>query len=405
MLSLGDVFENVMDHGATGDGHTNDLVAIQTAINRGRPLLFPAGTYLLQATEIWRFLDFRTAGQRALFLPGSSLKAEAPDVWIRISAPDQVFRGMTLDPNVLPVTSDTWTAHDPILEITGADNLVMEDFYTHSGADTTQVRVSNTQGITFRNSWIHGSWSKDAPSAVIGLDIAENVSGLRFLHSAITEQNVALIISAETSDLTFIYSTFESGGEIAVSLRSGRVDGLLMQACHFEGKLSRLVHVEVQESATLSGALFAGCSLGELKNPVDDAEVRRVFRIAGTIEGMVVKGGSHVATDRVNDYVWEFVPGCRVRNCEDRFNFWDHVTVVAGTDLRTQWSTEDSTLTLQAPSVRFTAGKVGFFGATPVARQRYVVPASVNRTLAHGKELQVLATLIRDLGLLGILEV
>lgn len=399
MFSLGDAFANVMDYGAKGDGHANDLVDIQTAINTGRPLLFPAGTYLLQATEMWRFLDFRTAGQRALFLPGSSLMAKAPDVWIRISAPDQVFRGMTLNPGVFQQPDNTFIAHDPILEITGADNLVLDDFYTQTGATTTQVRVSNTAGITFRNSWIHGSGA-----AAIGLDIAENVSGLRFLHSAITEQLNALIITADTSDLTFIDSTFESGGEIAVSLRNGRTDGLLMQGCHFEGN-DRLVHFEVQESATLGGALFAGCEFGALQTPASDAS-SRVFRIAGTIEGMVVKGCCHWAGNNANEFVWEFVPGCRVRNCEDQFNLWDYVTVVSGTDLRTQWSTEDLGLTLGAPSVRFTAGKVGFFGATPVARPgRYSVPRSLTRHLTHGNEMEVLARLIRDLAALGILTV
>lgn len=405
MGKLGSAFANVKDYGATGLGRGhNDMRAIQRAIDSGRNLLFPAGTYQLAGLRGAEALVFRTPGQRALFLQGSRLAPQAPDTWIRITAPDQVFRGMFLDPGVVQYEPDgPFYAHDPILEITGADNLVIEDLYTHSGANTTQVRVSNTAGVTFRNSWITGSWDPEAPSSTIGLEIAENVSGLRLSHCGITEMMTALVVSADTSDLTFTDSTFESGGEVAVSLRSGRTDGLLMQGCHFEGT-DRLVHLELQDSATLAGALFAGCEFGVLRTPVSPAS-SSVFRIAGTVEGMVVKGCYRGAGGNPTEYVWEFVAGCRVRNCEDRFNHWDKVTIVAGADLRTQWSNDGSALALKAPSVRFTAEKVGFFGAAPVARERYFVPAYTNRTLVHGNEVPVLATLIRDLAALGLLRV
>lgn len=51
---------SVKDFGAVGDGLTNDTVAIQTAINSGKSLFFPDGTYLAsgltQSTDNQRFL-------------------------------------------------------------------------------------------------------------------------------------------------------------------------------------------------------------------------------------------------------------------------------------------------------------------------------------------------------------
>lgn len=38
---------NVQDYGATGDGVTNDTTAVQTALDTGLPIHFPAGTYLI----------------------------------------------------------------------------------------------------------------------------------------------------------------------------------------------------------------------------------------------------------------------------------------------------------------------------------------------------------------------
>lgn len=52
-------FVSVKDFGAVGDGLTNDTAALQTAINTGFPLRFPAGTYraanLTQSTNFQRF--------------------------------------------------------------------------------------------------------------------------------------------------------------------------------------------------------------------------------------------------------------------------------------------------------------------------------------------------------------
>ena len=52
-------YVSVKDFGAVGDGVTNDTAAIQAAINSGKPIVFPAGTYasgpLTQSTNFQRF--------------------------------------------------------------------------------------------------------------------------------------------------------------------------------------------------------------------------------------------------------------------------------------------------------------------------------------------------------------
>lgn len=50
---------SVKDYGAVGDGVTNDTAAIQAAINTGKTIFFPQGSYIITAA-----LTVSTAGQR-----------------------------------------------------------------------------------------------------------------------------------------------------------------------------------------------------------------------------------------------------------------------------------------------------------------------------------------------------
>ena len=43
-------WRNVKDYGAVGNGSTNDLTAIQNALNAGGKIFFPNGTYKVNGT-------------------------------------------------------------------------------------------------------------------------------------------------------------------------------------------------------------------------------------------------------------------------------------------------------------------------------------------------------------------
>lgn len=71
--TAGQPFLNVLAHGVTGDGSTNDRAAIQTLLDTGEHLFFPPGTYNIGST-----LNLTTSGQQIFGMgQNSTIKATA----------------------------------------------------------------------------------------------------------------------------------------------------------------------------------------------------------------------------------------------------------------------------------------------------------------------------------------
>jgi hypothetical protein len=143
----------------------------------------------------------------------------------------------------------------------------------------------------------------------------------------------------------------------------------------------------------------------------------RVFVIAGEWSGVNVSGcfhngGKDPTTNA--DYtaeisaVYEIQATATVTNSSDRFNHWDHVAVVAGDGAALLARLDhdyDHGLQFHAAALRVEAEKIGFFGATPVARgAAYTVPDVNLRILTSANARRVLATLLADLAQLGLVN-
>jgi Pectate lyase superfamily protein len=166
---------NVMDYGATGDGVTDDRVAVQAALTAGAggDVYFPDGTYLLaRGPGFWCVTVPADTSLRGQSRDGTVLK-QAGGVagsvrLLEIDHPDVLVHRMTLDGNKTEQTADE---HRAGIFASGAVRLVVSDvtarnftgdgFYVYAGAnDTSWINVSSTgnvrNGITFGGGSVGG---------------------------------------------------------------------------------------------------------------------------------------------------------------------------------------------------------------------------------------------------------
>ena len=95
-VGRGELSVNVKDHGATGDGTTDDRAAILaaiTAVATGGEVYFPPGTYAV--TSAWTVSkSVRLRGRSATIKPtGATVSGN----WLLVTASDVIFEGLTFD--------------------------------------------------------------------------------------------------------------------------------------------------------------------------------------------------------------------------------------------------------------------------------------------------------------------
>ena len=150
--------------------------------------------------------------------------------------------------------------------------------------------------------------------------------------------------------------------------------------------------------------------------PVQDLLARCIFRVRGSIVGVVVSGCCSQEAEGRED-VWNIpdVPATLTelnRTC-DMFNSWAEANLATGARanlLVRLWAARDGELTVTADSVAFGATKaIGFFGTGPFepSWKKYSfngTEAVGDRNLRRAGPELVLAQLLLDLGNLGLIR-
>jgi hypothetical protein len=153
---------NVRDFGATGNGVTDDRVAVQAALDAGagHEVYFPAGTYLMshQPGAFWcikvaagtQLLGADRAGTKLIMAPGQP--ASVPLIRVE-DAPDVTISTMTLDgakatQTVDPQRHGVFTKHSPRLSLrhVTAQNFSGDGFYIYDGSDDATAQDVRSTG-------------------------------------------------------------------------------------------------------------------------------------------------------------------------------------------------------------------------------------------------------------------
>ncbi len=133
-----------------------------------------------------------------------------------------------------------------------------------------------------------------------------------------------------------------------------------------------------------------------------------VFRIRGTVQGVVVSGCSSEPEllARRSD-VWDISDTASIGQTCDMFNSWAQANVATGNhaeELVQIGSDTSGKLTITAARVCLDAKALGFFEAEPVEREAYLLPGAGSRALHPHNAQQVLAQLLIDLSALGLIR-
>ncbi len=142
-------------------------MCIQRAIDSGKHVLFPSATYAFN-----RCLEFGNADQQCTFLAGAVMQAADYSSYVKITGVRQVIVGLRIE-----AASSEVSAHGPLVEIYGADDLVMRDLDVSvtamsrsASGPKVAVRLMRTKRCTFVGGVISGSQE----SETIGLWLANS---------------------------------------------------------------------------------------------------------------------------------------------------------------------------------------------------------------------------------------
>lgn len=350
----------------------------------------------------------------------------------------QVFDSLQLEGPTLSA------AHSPLLDVERSSNTVFRNLRitlgaidTASGDVPAAVRVRNAVGVKFIGGALQGA----SVSGTVGL-LFTAVGEASFTDGAhesgatgmrIERFGWGFRLDATVDEPCFIDCTFADNVDGAVLITrpsnptprvrnpSSTATGMRLISCRMLGGAPQqylLVDGGVNSrSDNWFGGTILGCTFGA-PPPAEGTQVAGkratgtpascILRVLGSVQGIVVAGCRSYHEDGRSS-VWIFGDPGSVSRSADTFNSWAQTSIASGDaagDLVIFDAAAVGALTVQTEQQRFDTGKVGFFDATPNApASGYDVTAvSPSTTLSSITAPQVLAQLITDLTLLGVLK-
>lgn len=407
MMTFGAAFADVMDFHAVGDGIADDTAAIQAAIDSGRHVMFPQGTY-----RVTSVVTFYQDGGRCQLLSGAVIVLDGPDAYVRVGprrgaipaddATEQRFTDLCIE-------ADGTSVHSPLLEIDQAAGARFDDLrVAAAGQAEVLVRVTRLTRCQFFGGVVDGgvgaAGGKLASASRIGLLLETIVAGVEEVDEVgaqglqVVRCQTALHIVGPTDNPVFVGCHFgaTTTGVALSCLDGGAVFNLNLVGCAFEGE-SCNQFLYLDDSGSLSGGVVSGCRFGALTDAT-----ARVFRIHGSANGIPVTGCFHDG----DAPVWE-IDGSMTKTC-DQFNHWTATTLADGIHpeyLVVMNADATGVLTITSAGLQLDSDRLGFFDTTPVSQPAaYTVGGTYNvRRLTHAHVFSTLATLIQDLQKLGVI--
>lgn len=250
-------FVSVKDYGAVGDGVTNDTTAIQTAINTGNSIIFPAGTYkcvgLTQSTNGQRFYGYgkvilQKNGNGVIFT-SSGTEVELNGLMFYGDASTPTYTGDNVNAsgaNFRMINCGSRWAYGRAVKSTGGHTQIIGTCDVYQTADATATGYDIEIGVSGTATLYH---------QLIGIYSSQTTGGIK----AIDTGNLA-IIGGQFGKLYIAAGTSPSGvnGGQTVGARINGATTVEVSTAVFS---SNLFAATVTFSAATSGCAFDGSNV------------------------------------------------------------------------------------------------------------------------------------------------
>lgn len=275
---------SVKHYGAVGDGVVDDTAAVNAALQTGRSVYFPAGTYLITGTLNTDDLTVAISGEGVslsyiLFEPTSQSVLFNHTHTVALHKVMQVS-----NLTILTNTASVGTAIKVTSKLTGAptqvngqlDTLVLENVnirQSGTGYWTTFIHTVNNGGVHLDKVWLDNSvTAAQTDASVIGIKIESTDSRVSVIRSLFA--NNLYILRTNTAIKTQSFSSARpiesiniSGGEIvgvgaSALTHVGAVNSLSVSGVHFD--VGARIFDGIQ--ALVTGLKFANCEFGKSSN-------------------------------------------------------------------------------------------------------------------------------------------
>lgn len=275
---------SVKHYGAVGDGVVDDTAAVNAALQTGRSVYFPAGTYLITGTLNTDDLTVAISGEGVslsyiLFQPTSQSVLFNHTHTVALHKVMQVS-----NLTILTNTASAGTAIKVTSKLTGAptqvngqlDTLVLENVnirQSGTGYWTTFIHTINNGGVHLDKVWLDNNIpAAQIDPTVIGIKIESDdvrVSVIRALFA-----NNLYILRTNTAIRTQSFNTSKpiesinlSSGEIvgvgaAALVHSGAVNSISVAGVHFDVA----ARVFDGRQALVTGMKYSNCEIGKSSN-------------------------------------------------------------------------------------------------------------------------------------------
>lgn len=281
---------SVTGYGAVGDGITDDTAAIQSALDKGGLVYFPAKTY-----KIGSALKFES-DTILFFEPGATILQGAAINNLMRNKAGSTDGGYTATHNVriIGATFDggAYTTDNTLLMFTHADNISIEHCtFKHGYGQYHDIEINSSRNVVVRGCSFDGSRRSGGNSEIIQIDALNNRAVYPFEDEGAVDGTPSKDIIIDSCSFLVVVTGIGHHNSVAC-------ENVKITKCTFAGQGSYImragIHLTHSTKVTIQDNTFVGLEYGVWMAGYASYSIISNNTISGGTKGIRVKGGGNI---------------------------------------------------------------------------------------------------------------